>query len=116
MDIGEQIKLAIRGKGLTMEEAAQKLDMSRATLFTKLKTADKDKEFRQLVQDRLGIVTQVHESPAQQSEKKVGDTVMKYQTVPLKGKRSLEMWIPEDFGKQDVATLKQWISFFELTL
>lgn len=119
MNTGEELKKAIRGKGLTMDEAAEKLEISRGTLFYKLKGADTDKEFVQLVQERLGINVDMPERSSHAvgvQEKKIGNTAMKYQTVPLKDRRVIEMWIPADFSKSDVASLKQWLAYYESTL
>lgn len=119
MDEAEVIRNSIRGKGLDMDEAAKKLGMSRTTLYNKLNAKVLEKEFLQLVQERLGINVDAPERNSQTvaiAEKQVGNTTMKYHTVPLKEKRIIEMWMPVDFGKQDVKSLRDWLVYFESTL
>lgn len=118
MNKGDEIREGIRRKGLGMQDAADKLGISRTTLHTKLAGADNDKEFVQLVQERLGIDTN---NPARGSltsvnERQVGDVILKYHTIPLKKKRTAEMWLPNDLDKADVKTIEQWLELMESTL
>lgn len=55
MTQGEKLKLAIRGKGLSMEEAATALQITRQTLHNYIKSAKLDKEFLQNVKKKLRI-------------------------------------------------------------
>lgn len=119
MNIGVDIREAIRRKGLTMEQAAEKLEISRTTLHTKLLGADNDKEFILLVQERLGITLNVAERNGlnvETTERKIGDVDMKFHTIPLKEGRVIQMWMPKNFSKTDATTLKNWLTFYESTL
>lgn len=102
-----------------MEEAAEKLEISRSTLYNKLDSKNIEPEFVQLIQDRLGINVQNPERSSNAigiPERIIEGKVMKYHTVPLKEKRVAELWLPSDFGKADIKTLKQWLDFVESTL
>lgn len=55
MEIGEFIKNAIRGKGLSLQEAATMLGISRQTLHNQLNSATPKNDFLQNVKDTLGI-------------------------------------------------------------
>lgn len=119
MTHGEKIKNAIRGKGLTMEQAADILEISRPTLFNKLNAAEVDKEFLQKVEEKLGINVGAPERSALSiavQTRLVDDVEMKYNIVPLKNGRSIEIWLPKDFDKTDLNTLRKWIELKESTL
>lgn len=92
--VGIFIKKAIRGKGLGMEEAAKKLGISRGTLFTKLKGADHDKEFVQLVQERLDI-------DFAKSASKPDSDLINY-NFPIKRNRMATVLLPKDAKKVDI--------------
>lgn len=116
---GEEIKNAIRGKGLSMEDAAHRLGMNRTTLYHKLNAATIDKEFLQNVQDLLGLNLLAPErnlKTAGMPEKIVDNIPMRYNVVPLKNDRFCEIWIPKDFKKDDLDALNKWIELKELTL
>lgn len=93
--IGVEIKKAIRGKGLGMEEAAKKLGISRGTLFTKLKGADHDKEFVQLVQERLDI------DFSKSADKPNGSELINYNFL-IKRNRIATVLLPKDAKKVDI--------------
>lgn len=119
MNIGVDIREAIRRKKLTMDDAAKKLDISRTTLHTKLLGADNDPEFVQLVKERLGISlnkTDPDSLAVENTDRKIGEVDMKFYTVPLKDGRAIQMWIPKKFSKEDAKTLKSWLVFYESTL
>lgn len=118
-DKGTLIRNAIRAKRLDMQEAADKLEISRSALYNKLNARDIEPEFVQLVEERLGI--NIHNPERDSSvvavaERKVGGITMKYHTVPLKAKRVIEMWVPSDFSKADAQSLRNWLAYYESTL
>lgn len=53
--VGQQIKQAIRGQGLNMEQAASKLGLSRANFYYHLTKTPPEPEFLQSVKTKLGI-------------------------------------------------------------
>lgn len=116
MTQGEKIKNAIRGRGLTMEDAADKLGISRPTLFNKLNAAEIDKEFLQNVEEKLGINVGAPERSSGVHTRLVDEIEMKYNIVPLKNARTVEIWLPKDFDKQDLKTLLKWVELKESTL
>jgi transcriptional regulator with XRE-family HTH domain len=52
---GKQLKLAIKGKGLTVEAAAAKLEMSRQNLYGYYNRSELDDSFLQNVKSKLDI-------------------------------------------------------------
>lgn len=52
---GEMLRLAIKGTGDTVEEAAEKLDLSRRTLYNHFKMETLDNDIKRKVKDILGI-------------------------------------------------------------
>lgn len=118
-DIGTKIRNAIRSKKLDMQEAADKLEMSRSALYNKLNARDIENEFLELLEERLGINLNNAErssSVVVMPERKLGDVAMKYHTIPLKKKRVAEMWLPEDADAADIATIEKYLKFYESTL
>lgn len=77
-----------------MEEAAKKLGISRGTLFTKLKGADHDKEFVQLVQERLDI-------DFSKSADKPTSELINYNFL-IKRNRIATVLLPKDAKKLDI--------------
>lgn len=112
---GSQIKNAIRGKGLTQQEAAQKLGISRTTLDAKLNRAKPDDAFLQLVQEKLGISIKENHSEVN-IEKVIGETTMIYNSIPLKNKRLVEVWFPTNLTKGDFEIIEQWMKLYKSTL
>lgn len=55
MTIGEQIKNGIRGKGLSLQEAADLLGITRQTLHNQINSAHIKESFIQKVKIKLGI-------------------------------------------------------------
>lgn len=64
---GEVLKNAIRGKGLTMEQAAQKLKMSRQNLYFQLNKASVTEEFYKKAVDELGLKDLAEKATAEQN-------------------------------------------------
>lgn len=52
---GNRLKLAIKGLGLTQEDAAKKLGITRQTLNNYFNRAELDDEFIQNVKEKLGV-------------------------------------------------------------
>lgn len=116
--IGESIRNAIRSKGLTMDEAADKLSIGKTQLYDKLKIADREPEFVQLVEERLGINIDMPERSSHVvgvKERVVGSVTMRYHTIPLKG-RIGEAWLPSDLNKVDVISIRKWLDLIESNL
>jgi phage repressor protein C with HTH and peptisase S24 domain len=55
MPTGKQLRKALKANELTMEAAAEKLNISRGTLYNYIKLEELDADFVQNVQDKLGI-------------------------------------------------------------
>lgn len=119
MTQGDKIRNAIRGLGITMEEASVRLGISRPTLFSKLNAAEIDEKFLQNVNDKLGISIAAIDKGATittVASKVIDEIEMRYNVIPLKKNRVAELWIPKDFNKEDLPAIKKWIELKESTL
>lgn len=118
MDISQEVDFALQRKYGTLTRAAKALGVSRSTLYAKIATVEKDKEFQKLLLDAAGIDINIFAKQAegQNKEKKVGNTDMQYNVVRLKNERVIEVWLPSDFSKTDVRTFEGWLKLIESAL
>lgn len=105
---GEELKHAIRGRGLTIEEAAEKLDISRQSLHYFLRKEKLSSDFLEKVKEKLDIISN---TPLTLSEsgalKLISENVIRtnaMQTVTLSAVSECLAILREQVGKEGVDT------------
>lgn len=108
---GKDIRNAIKGRGLTLQQAADLLEMDRTTLYHKLNDATLDKDFLQNVESKIGIDLGEMAGRIDKNEKagKGTDTAMRSLTIPLPRKRVAEMAVPFDLDNQDLKAIDKFL-------
>lgn len=120
MDISEEVAIALKRKYKTIGKAADALDISRTTIYAKIATVEKDKEFQQLIEERAGIninnLLKNNPMTGDVPEMQIDNKKMDYNVVKLQNNRKAIVWLPDDFGKTDVRTFESWLKLIESTL
>lgn len=120
VDISEEVAIALKRKYKTIGKAADALDISRTTIYAKIATVEKDKEFQQLIEERAGIninnLLKNNPMTGDVPEMQIDNKKMDYNVVKLQNNRKAIVWLPDDFGKTDVRTFESWLKLIESTL
>lgn len=120
VDIAEEVHIALKRKFKSIEKAADALEISRTTLYQKIATVEKDRDFQQLIEEKAGI--NIHNLVKGGSmnpdvpEMQIDNIKMNYNVVNLKANRKAIVWLPSDFSKTDVRTFESWLKLIESTL
>lgn len=120
MDIAEEVHIALKRKFKSIEKAADALEISRTTLYQKIATVEKDRDFQQLIEEKAGInIHNLVKGAAMNPdvpEMQIDNIKMNYNVVNLKANRKAIVWLPSDFSKTDVRTFESWLKLIESTL